>query len=601
MSPKPPQPGREPLPLEQKVIRGIAIGGAIITIIGVGLLIALAIQSGWLGPLGRVIGTAAFGALLLAAGLWLNSRRAESTAGVTALVTTSYLVFSLLVYTLVHWLSWWPELAGALVLVVIHVVYLGFSRRLNLVWLSYAVAIVGGFLAIFSQTYNPASWVTAVLPLLTLAATFRAGWLWTRVFSGIGTILLLIAGVNIALSDVPLWWNTLATVSFLAFLIIGVIDRFPAQESGGNPPTPQQPGEPMTAQYWQYRRQGPAPRSQPGPAAPVIDRNHFLLLIPTLILLVQLQFTSSSMFVWLVPILALVMVGIGWQSRRDLETIVGVCALPVSFVFIWAAGPPMGPLQPWTSSVILGLYLVLAMGLVAWLSGANRFGQLPWVVWLVALLIMTGPWAGDVMGRAPLWLTGYAAAPLAILLAGLIALCLIRYRAFGIFPVWAQVIGGVVILHLSTLVIVTLTTFLGDLVAGSAGMWLGYLLGHAAVSAAWMILGAVVLLARTPLDNRTELGIGVLLAAAATIKLVFFDLSALSGVPRVIAFLVCGVALLVIAAVRGRRTSSHSDGPGSAAGPADQNTRVETAPAATAGATDSPAARSPEDGRPDLD
>lgn len=574
-------PDRVPLTLEQKVIRGIAVGGSLITIIGVALLIALAIQSGWLGPLGRVIGTAVFGALLLAAGFWLHTRKAASTAGITALVTTSYLVFSLLVFALVHWMMWWPELLGAVALVIIHLGFLGLARYLNLAWLSYAVAIFGGVLAIVSQTHHPASWVVALLPLLTLAATFRSGWIWPRVFSGIATIILLPTAVNISPPDESPWWNALATISFLAFVILGVIDRFPAPAinhtaSPGQP----QPGSRMTAQYWQSRRQHHTAQAQSPSLAAELDRNHALLMVPVFILLIQLALTHSSWFVWLVPALSLLMTGIGWQAHRKVETLVGLSALPASLVFLWVAEPPVGPLQPEAPAAVLGLYLLLAMALVAWLSTTDRLGRLPWAVWLAGLVILTSTWAGHATGRFPWWLTSGAAAILAILLMLLIALCLARYRAFTIFPAWARVLGAVAILYFSTLVIVTLSTFLGHLLAASEGMWLGYLFGHAAVSGSWMILGAVVLLARTPLDSRTELGIGVLLAAAATLKLVFFDLSALSGVPRVIAFLVCGVALLVIAALRGRRASPDEAGPDPAPS-ADGNSDAAAVPPVT--------------------
>lgn len=590
---RPDQSDRVRLTLEQKVIRGIAVGGSLITIIGVALLIALAIQSGWLGPLGRVIGTAVFGALLLAAGFWLHTRKEASTAGVTALVTTSYLVFSLLVFALVHWLVWWPELLGAVTLVIIHVGFLGLARFLNLAWLSYAVAIFGGVLAIVSQTHHPASWVVALLPLLTLAVTFRSGWIWPRVFSGIATIVLLLTAVNISPPDESPLWNALATVSFLAFVALGISDRFPVQ-AADRPDSPgqSQPGAPMTAQYWQSRRQNHSAQVQPRSLTAELDRNHVLLLIPGFILLIQLVLTHSSWFVWLVPALALIMTGIGWHAHRKVESLIGLSALPASLVFLWAVEPPVGPLQPSAPAAVLGLYLLFALALVAWLSTTDRLGRLPWVVWLAGLVIMTGTWAGHATGRFPWWLTSGAAAVLAALLMLLIALCLARYRTFHIFPVWARVLGAVAILYFSTLVIVTLSTFLGQLLAASAGMWLGYLFGHAAVSGAWMILGAVVLLARTPLDNRTELGIGVLLATAATIKLVFFDLSALSGVPRVIAFLVCGVVLLVIAALRGRRSSNEETGPGPAPSPGGHSAG-EAIPPATGPAQQHPASNTP--------
>lgn len=536
-------PPRTPLTLEQKVIRGIAIGGAVITVIGVALLIALAIQNGWLGPLGRVLLTAVLGGVLLGAGLRLNSRSAATT-GVTALVTTSYLVFSLLVISLVHWLEWWPELPGALVLVAIHGIYLWLARHLERVWLSYAVALVGSFIAVSYLSPAPDTWPVTILPLLALVATVRSNWLTTRVIAGFGAVLVQLILADFVAPRDSVMWNALAVAAILAFTVVGLVDRF-ASFSGapGGTATPVRPGGATPPSGWALTQR----RHLVG------DPNIVLLAIPVVLLAVQLGFTRWSPFIWLVPALAAVIAGLGLYFRSRSEVLVGLCAVPVSFVVIWGAVPPLGQLAPWSSDVVLGLYLVLALGFVAWLSTANRFGRTPWVVWLAALLIMTGLWGGDVVGKAPLWLTGPAAAVLAVLLALLIALAALRFRAFAIFDTWAQVLGGVLGLYLSMLVVVTFGTFLGELIGGATGMWLGYLLGHTAVSVAWMILAAVVLLARTPLDDRSELGIGVLLAAAATAKLVFFDLSALSGIPRVIAFLVCGVALLAIAAMRSRR------------------------------------------------
>lgn len=110
--------------------------------------------------------------------------------------------------------------------------------------------------------------------------------------------------------------------------------------------------------------------------------------------------------------------------------------------------------------------------------------------------------------------------------------------------------------------LVTAATWLGSLLAGNQGMWLGYLTGHALVSTLWMVLAAWILLAAKGVSARASLGAGVVLAVAGVIKLIFFDLGTLEGLPRAMAFLVSGVALLTIAALRTRRTRSAEESRG---------------------------------------
>lgn len=565
-APPPPRrtPSRPPLTLEQKVVRGIAIGGALITVIGVGLLIALAIQNGWLGPLGRVIGTGIFGAALLGIGLWLNTRENESSAGVTALITTSYLVFSLLVVALVYWLEWWPELIGALVLIVIHIFYLALSRRLDLVWISYAVAVVGGGLAVSSIQPAPDSWPVLVLPLLSLAATIRSGWRWTRLVAAVTIAVLHLFLLDSWTEGLMAFAACLAAVSALAIVAVNLLDPLPAEEA---PST--------TSSRWPLAEQ-------------TISWNHSLIqLVFATALLPLLALTApGSLWSWLTPVVSAGFIVLGLRLKDHATTLVGLCALPLSLILLWLNPPIVAEsLRSWGASPVLAAFLIIAIGMVWWMSRKNNFGIAPWVAWLFSLLLMTSGWGVDVVAKTPLWLTDTPALVLTLLLAALIARVLLSARAFTIFETWQQVLGGVAALYLSMLVVVTLATYLGDLLGGNEGMWLGYLIGHAVISIIWMVLAAWMLLAHTSLSDRTSLGIGVILASAASLKLVFFDLSALDGVPRVIAFLVCGVALLVIATMRSRRSPMPEGGSSPVAGPSpipepSQNQPSQSSPAA---------------------
>ena len=82
---------------------------------------------------------------------------------------------------------------------------------------------------------------------------------------------------------------------------------------------------------------------------------------------------------------------------------------------------------------------------------------------------------------------------------------------------------------------------IGDDPAGS-----GFLVGHALSTVAWMALAATLLvrgLGRSA-DAGTAVRAGLGLAAIAVGKLLFFDLSALSGLSRVLSFIVAGILLL---------------------------------------------------------
>jgi len=111
---KPAKPPRPPVPTETKVIRAVAVVGSLITVAGVGLAVALAIQAGLLGPLGRVLLSTLLAVALLGAGLWLDAYRRRVTdrdtagmeAGVTALVVTAWLVSTVILWALVEILEW---------------------------------------------------------------------------------------------------------------------------------------------------------------------------------------------------------------------------------------------------------------------------------------------------------------------------------------------------------------------------------------------------------------------------------------------------------------------------------------------------------------
>ncbi|WP_293791972.1 hypothetical protein [uncultured Corynebacterium sp.] len=79
---------------------------------------------------------------------------------------------------------------------------------------------------------------------------------------------------------------------------------------------------------------------------------------------------------------------------------------------------------------------------------------------------------------------------------------------------------------------------------------LSFMIAHVFISVSWM-LGAVYLLYR----NNSKLGL--ILAIIATGKLVFYDLSVLGGLVQALAFLICGMVLLIAAVTREKPNKSN--------------------------------------------
>lgn len=83
---------------------------------------------------------------------------------------------------------------------------------------------------------------------------------------------------------------------------------------------------------------------------------------------------------------------------------------------------------------------------------------------------------------------------------------------------------------------------------------LSFMVAHVLISVSWM-LGAVYLLYR---NNSKP---GLMLAIIATAKLVFYDLSVLGGLVQALAFLICGMVLLVAAITREKPNKTPSQPP----------------------------------------
>lgn len=99
--------------------------------------------------------------------------------------------------------------------------------------------------------------------------------------------------------------------------------------------------------------------------------------------------------------------------------------------------------------------------------------------------------------------------------------------------------------------VIVLGTWLGSLTGATVTGFYG---GHAVATALWTAIAALLMttVASRVSDRGLMVRIGLALVAVAIAKLFLFDLSALSGLFRVVAFVVTGVIVLVLGAAVAR-------------------------------------------------
>ncbi|BAU95731.1 hypothetical protein N24_1469 [Corynebacterium suranareeae] len=549
---RPARPAKPPLTSEEKIMRGVAIGGGVITVAGVILLVSVAIQRGWLGPLGRVIGAYLLAILLIGAAYYVQ-KRGTRTEALVALTVTSQIAFLATTSAVIFILDWWPAGIGSFVALIGNIAFLMVGRMWSLSKLEKAaaqghavyvgaIAVSGVSSLMFAATYD--SWWPIFSILAALILSYRISTDIIRGGIALIAVILQFILVNTWLGE---QWPAAILGSATALLLVAFTLWDPLKITATNKE------DIALEEYWRSFETNPI-STWVGTVAPVI------IVVFTSATYIHLGWQWFA----LIPACGVALLGIlalhsadsaAGESQRiaRLTSVVGLALTAGTFVQLFYGLLPTNPL-------FVMVFLIAGAGLFMWLHtlpAERHLGVVPWVAWLLAAVAMTGVLLRNVVTVSPLWLTDTSALIQALLILVFIAATVYVRRGFYGHKLRLQILVGLTLLTLSAISIVTITTFIGHLIAGNAGMMLGFLIGHATVSILWMVIAAALMLNRKLLDAPGALWTGVGLAVAGTIKLVFFDLVALSGVPRAIAFLLSGIALLTIAAMRGRRTAEN--------------------------------------------
>lgn len=504
------------------------IGGAV-TLVGVVLMLVLAIQRGWIGPVPRVLLGAVLAGALLGVSL-VAHRTPAGRAGAFALAATGIAALYLDLVAATALLDLLPSWLGLGAGLLVAGAGLVLASKWNAQPLA-AFVLVGCALSAPFITQELNALLLGFLLVLHLASApvqLIRSWIWVPLVAGIPPILVAVAAAGLLINE----GSALPAVgmSLLASLVTAAIAFVTALR-----------------------------RPDDG--------------VPLLLL------ASAA-----IPTLAL-----GQQVSIELAT--GAAALfGLPMIVAWVLGRSAAGIVPAKVGMVAGgigavcVFYVTALRL----SGDARAAALPAEGLLLSLIAATTRSRGVLIAASGFTTAGTALAvatiaqPERILLSPLTAP---EPRALAMSALAFGLIGSaalaVMLVHVrlnaraaEPVDVGGVPQLLGAMVAlyGACGLTLslallalpdrsGFLLGHSVVTVSWMII-ALVLLQRGITERGPRIA-GLVLVGAALLKLVLFDLSALDGIGRAAAFLGAGLVLLGAGVRYTRLVAQHAEKPSS--------------------------------------
>ncbi|HEY6423915.1 MAG TPA: DUF2339 domain-containing protein [Pseudonocardiaceae bacterium] len=493
------------------------VGGAV-TLLGVLLLLALAVQRGWLGPLPRVLGGAALAVALIGAGATVHRRPAGQVGGVVLAATgITALYLDTVAATVLY--GYLPTGVGLAVGLLVAAAGLALADRWQAEPLAVAVVAGAAVLGPVLTGRDPVPLVGFLLVLQVAAAPvqLRRGW----------TVLPIAAAVPPLLAALALD----GTAAFDS-VSVGIVVMVPAV-------TVVALAVALLGSWWTRRRSPAAP-------APLVILAGSAL--PLLLLAPSLRPIPGALAVGgLAAVLLALWVAPRWRIDL-LPPATGAVAGGLGVLAAFEATALALDGAPWAAT-LLGEAIVLA-GVAAVvrsraiLGVATAFGV---VGWLVALVYAVPPPA---VLTFPAWpfMVGAQADVGALVIGVGVGLLLAGMALAGPWAAHRLDVLRASRQHASLWVVAGLGVLYGATASTVAVALLvlpnrtGFVTGHVVVTVSWT-MAALVLLARG-LRSMPIRAAGLGLVGAAVAKLVLFDLSALDGVARVAAFLGAGLVLL---------------------------------------------------------
>jgi uncharacterized membrane protein len=498
--------------------------GGVVTLLGVVLLLVLAVQRDYLGPLPRVLGGAALALGLIGIGLRLH-RTETARTGAFALAATGVAALYLDVVAATKIYDFLPQWAGLAVGLVVALGGLLLAMR----WDSptFAIGVVlacAVFAPVLTEGFTPLL-VGFLLVLKTAASPvqWRRNWPWLAVAAGVPAVLGSILAIGFA---VPAQDQAPTAAIILLTAVVGVLSSLISV------------------------------RRRPDDVVSVVMVASSP--VPALLATVLLNRTWATAMAGAITVLMIALWSVGRKSLpRPYVTAAGVVA--VFALFQTTAIALDGTARAATVLAEALLLIVLADRTASRgpLLGGAVFGGL-------GLLLAGDAIPPSMLAEAPLFPVRTSGA----LVGGMLTALVLALVAVGLpwvasrrrvladpakNPV-ALVAAGLVLLYAAAGFVLCAALLVSQTPSG-------FLFGHTVVTVSWTV-AALILLVKG-VDVLPLRAAGLVLVGAAVAKLVLFDLSALDGIARVAAFIGAGLVLLTAGAryaklVAVRRISANS-------------------------------------------
>ncbi|MBF6464834.1 DUF2339 domain-containing protein [Nocardia beijingensis] len=526
MPPRPPvpPPARPPAPhtpwwqRDGVISRILALAGVAVTLIGVAMLLVLAAQAGFFGPVPRVVAGAVFSVALVGAGVRVFQRTGGRVGGIALAVTGiagAYLDV-VAVTAVYHWLH---PVFGLAVAFGVAAAGVGLAMHWRAQPLAVLVVLAAAALSPVLTTRPVLLAFLIVLQCACVPVQLAKNWPYLHVARTLPAVLATLAFVAGAALGTPAAaeraWVLAAAAAVALVGVAGtivVVRRRAADLTASS--TMAAALVPILVAPGMYEQ-----RVVTVSVASIIATGLLLVaavtLVPKLNALLRIP-GHTALVAALAGSVALLEACVGATETRTLPTALFL----VASAFLGVAGQrrsrPAAGLG--TAFAVLGGFALLNVASPEVLASQHRSEASLGVASVLGAVLALGVVA------AALW-------------------CARRLPGLAGGSAWPWIAASVAGLYAVT----TATVSIGVAI----GTPNGFLLGHSAATILWMAAATGALLfglrelADAPAVAKLALGSGLLVTAAALAKLFLFDLATLDGLVRVAAFLIVGILLLL--------------------------------------------------------
>lgn len=490
--------------------KALTVGGVLVTLVGVGLLLTLAWQSGYFGPIPQLITAGVLSVGLVGAGFVVHRRDASNLGGPALTATGSATAYAtVFVATIVH--AWITPLVGLGIAAVIAVAGMLLAQSWSSQWLAGAVVLGALLLMNFvasGLTAAAAGLFVVLLVAVSAGLAIKRPWITLRFVEVIpATLFLCLIGLDSGARDatlrmvVALLFLGVVLAATIAQTVLKVRTARPATIAVGLAALPTWVAASLNGTIGGWAALGVAAAlaclwAIRGEHFSAVRTAGLALSAPTALIGISVLLDDQQLFSYALAGLALAYLALAGRGDRT-AGILGAAFTAATLVGWLYAAPRLFDADH--SLVDVGrTLLAIAVTVLAWLVIDRN----------------TQRW--------------FASKP--------------TFDAAR-FAKILTTIGRLIIIALSSVAVLQVGHVIGSQ-AGDAD--LGLQVANAIVSVAWIALSALALARGLKTDGMSEVFWGLGLAAAAVAKLFLVDLVRLPGLVRVFAFLVVGLCMLAI-------------------------------------------------------